>query len=112
MCLISNIEVIRGPSSLLYGNSSGGVININTLSDNSAPYFRTSAIFGAYQYQSLQKTRVFDWNNSSLVVHYDKRRSNGFRDFSDYITPSTAAPSPSAARWTATHGCKAVRMLG
>ena len=82
--LISNIEVIRGPSSLLYGNSSGGVININTLSDNSLPYFRTSAIFGAYQYQSIQRTRVFDWNNSSLVVHYDKRRSNGYRDFSGY----------------------------
>ena len=82
--LISNFEVIRGPSSLLYGNSSGGVININTLSDNSLPYFRTSAIFGAYQYQSIQRTRVFDWNNSSLVVHYDKRRSNGYRDFSGY----------------------------
>jgi len=82
--LISNIEVIRGPSSLLYGNSSGGVININTLSDNLVPYFRTSAIFGAYQYQSIQRTRVFDWNNSSLVIHYDKRRSNGYRDFSGY----------------------------
>ena len=82
--LISNIEIIRGPSSILYGNSSGGVININTLSDSSAPYFRTSTIFGAYQYQSIQKTRVFDWNNSSLVVHYDKRRSNGYRDFSGY----------------------------
>ena len=63
--LISNIEIIRGPSSILYGNSSGGVININTLSDSSLPYFRTSAIFGAYQYQSIQRTRVFDWNNSS-----------------------------------------------
>ena len=82
--LISNIEIIRGPSSILYGNSSGGVININTLSDNSVPYFKTSTIFGAYQYQSIQRTRVFDWNNSSLVVHYDKRRSNGYRDFSGY----------------------------
>jgi len=82
--LISNIEIIRGPSSILYGNSSGGVININTLSDNLVPYFRTSAIFGAYQYQSIQRTRVFDWNNSSLVIHYDKRRSNGYRDFSGY----------------------------
>jgi iron complex outermembrane receptor protein len=82
--LISNIEVIRGPSSILYGNSSGGVININTLSDNSLPYYRTSAVFGAYQYQSIQRTRVFDWNNSSLVIHYDKRRSNGYRDFSGY----------------------------
>ena len=82
--VISDIEVIRGPSSILYGNSSGGVININTISDNSAPYFRTSAVFGAYQYQSIQRTRVFDWSNSSLVVHYDKRRSNGYRDFSGY----------------------------
>ena len=84
LSLISNIEVIRGPSSILYGNSSGGVININTLSDNSLPYYRTSAVFGAYQYQSIQRTRVFDWNNSSLVVHYDKRKSNGYRDFSGY----------------------------
>jgi len=84
LSLISNIEVIRGPSSILYGNSSGGVININTLSNNSLPYFKTSAVFGAYQYQSIQRTRVFDWNNSSLVVHYDKRKSNGYRDFSGY----------------------------
>ena len=84
LSLISNIEVIRGPSSILYGNSSGGVININTLSNNSLPYFKTSAVFGAYQYQSIQRTRVFDWNNSSLVIHYDKRRSNGYRDFSGY----------------------------
>tara|TARA_Y100001935_G_C17310454_1_gene515649 strand:- start:2570 stop:4573 length:2004 start_codon:yes stop_codon:yes gene_type:complete len=84
LSVISNIEVIRGPSSILYGNSSGGVININTISDNSAAYFRTSAVFGAYQYQSIQRTRVFDWSNSSLVIHYDKRRSNGYRDFSGY----------------------------
>ena len=82
--LISNIEVLRGPSSILYGNSSGGVISINTLSNSSEPYFKTSAVFGAYQYQSIQRTRVFDWNNSSLVVHFDKRRSNGYRDFSGY----------------------------
>ena len=57
---------------------------INTLSNNSMPYFRTSAVLGAYQYQSIQRTRVFDWNSSSLVIHYDKRRSNGYRDFSGY----------------------------
>ena len=82
--LISNIEVLRGPSSILYGNSSGGVISINTLSKSSEPYYKYSAIFGAYQYQSIQKTRVFDMKNSSLVVHYDRRKSNGYRDFSGY----------------------------
>jgi iron complex outermembrane receptor protein len=82
--LVSNIEILRGPNANLYGNSSGGVISINTLANSSEKYYRTSGIFGAYQYQSLQKTRILDWNNSSLIIHYDKRRSNGYRDQSGY----------------------------
>jgi iron complex outermembrane receptor protein len=82
--LVSNIEILRGPNANLYGNSSGGVISINTLTDSSEKYYRNSGIFGAYQYQSLQKTRILDWNSSSLIIHYDKRRSNGYRDQSGY----------------------------
>jgi iron complex outermembrane receptor protein len=82
--LVSNIEILRGPNANLYGNSSGGVISINTLTKSSEKYYRYSGIFGAYQYQSLQKTRILDWNNSSLIIHYDKRRSNGYRDQSGY----------------------------
>jgi iron complex outermembrane receptor protein len=82
--LVSNIEILRGPNANLYGNSSGGVISINTLTNSSEKYYRNSGIFGAYQYQSLQKTRILDWNNSSLIIHYDKRRSNGYRDQSGY----------------------------
>jgi iron complex outermembrane receptor protein len=82
--LVSSIEILRGPNANLYGNSSGGVISINTLTDPSEKYYRNSGIFGAYQYQSLQKTRILDWNSSSLIIHYDKRRSNGYRDQSGY----------------------------
>ena len=82
--LVSNVEILRGPNANLYGNSSGGVISINTLSDSSEKYYRYSGIFGAYQYQSLQRTRFIDWNSSSLIIHYDKRRSNGYRDQSGY----------------------------
>jgi iron complex outermembrane receptor protein len=82
--LVSNIEILRGPNANLYGNSSGGVISINTLTKSSEKYYRYSGIFGAYQYQSLQRTRILDWNNSSLIIHYDKRRSNGYRDQSGY----------------------------
>ena len=82
--LVSSVEILRGPNANLYGNSSGGVISINTLTDSSEKYYRNSGIFGAYQYQSLQKTRILDWNNSSLIIHYDKRRSNGYRDQSGY----------------------------
>ncbi|MDA9203535.1 TonB-dependent receptor [Flavobacteriaceae bacterium] len=82
--LVSNIEILRGPNANLYGNSSGGVISINTLTKSSEKHYRYSGIFGAYQYQSIQKTRILDWNNSSLIIHYDKRRSNGYRDQSGY----------------------------
>jgi outer membrane receptor protein involved in Fe transport len=81
---VSNIEILRGPNANLYGNSSGGVISINTLAKSSENYYRASGIFGAYQYQSLQKTRILDWKTSSLIIHYDKRRSNGYRDQSEY----------------------------
>ena len=82
--LVSSIEILRGPNANLYGNSSGGVISINTLTKSSEKYYRNSGIFGAYQYQSLQKTRILDLNSSSLIIHYDKRRSNGYRDQSGY----------------------------
>ena len=82
--LVSNVEILRGPNANLYGNSSGGVISINTLSNPSEDYYRYSGIFGAYQYQSIQKTRIFDWKTSNLIIHYDKRRSNGYRDQSGY----------------------------
>ena len=84
--LISNIEILRGPNANLYGNSSGGVISINTLTNPNDKFYRTSGIFGAYQYQSIQRTRVLDWKNSNLIIHYDKRRSNGYRDQSNYKT--------------------------
>ena len=82
--LVSNVEILRGPNANLYGNSSGGVISINTLSNPSEDYYRYSGVFGAYQYQSIQKTRIFDWKTSNLIIHYDKRRSNGYRDQSGY----------------------------
>jgi iron complex outermembrane receptor protein len=84
--LISNIEILRGPNANLYGNSSGGIISINTFNNPNDKLYRTSGIFGAYQYQSIQRTRVLDWKNSNLIIHYDKRRSNGYRDQSNYKT--------------------------
>ena len=32
----------------------------------------------------FQKTRILDWKTSNLIIHYDKRRSNGYRDQSGY----------------------------
>ena len=43
--LVSNIEILRGPNANLYGNSSGGVISINTLTNSSEKYYRNSRLY-------------------------------------------------------------------
>ena len=51
---IKTIEVIRGPSSVLYGNASGGVISINTLDKVNENYLNfgiTNGNYGMQQYQ-------------------------------------------------------------
>jgi len=82
---ISNIEIIKGPSSVLYGNASGGVISINTLRQfdhqNDLDQFLNSRIsYGSFNYSQAQFTfgkRVGD--NTSFVLLGDHSRSDGFR---------------------------------
>ena len=54
--LVSSVEILRGPNANLYGNSSGGVISINTLTKSSEKHYRYSGIFGAYQYLGLYQS--------------------------------------------------------
>src|SRR5881394_1466897 len=44
----ARIEVLRGPFSVLYGNSSGGVINIETEDGPQMPTLDGSVLFGSY----------------------------------------------------------------
>jgi iron complex outermembrane receptor protein len=43
-----SIEVLRGPSSALYGNQSGGVVSITTESGGPRPAFALSQVLGSY----------------------------------------------------------------
>lgn len=44
---IDSLEVLRGPFSALYGNSSGGVINVNTQTGSQPPTIEASSYYGS-----------------------------------------------------------------
>lgn len=45
---IDSLEVLRGPFSALYGNSSGGVINVNTQTGSQPPTVEASSYYGSF----------------------------------------------------------------
>src|SRR5688572_21856712 len=50
----SQIEVIRGPSSTLYGNASGGVISLTTEPPPETPFAEVRVSGGRYDFQKVQ----------------------------------------------------------
>ena len=82
--IMESLEVIRGPAANLYGNSSGGVITINTISGDGQNKTNYKAIFGAYDYKSVMRLKTYNWDKTDLVVYYDTKESNGYRQFSGF----------------------------
>lgn len=84
--IIDRIEVIKGPSSSLYGNASGGVIDIKTLSfDSDEPQIRSvKASAGAFGFQNYQATATVGDSLASYVFHANYGTSNGYRDQSAF----------------------------
>jgi len=76
------IEVLRGPFSALYGNSSGGVIQTFTETGAGAPTLTLGATAGSY---SLQKPSIkISGGTDSLgyVASYSQFETDGYRDHS------------------------------
>jgi iron complex outermembrane receptor protein len=77
---LERLEVIRGPASGLYGNSSGGVLSFRTEEAPERPFLQISARFGAFGFQQYQvKTggRSKGWQYIANVTHV---RTDGFRE--------------------------------
>jgi len=77
------VEVIRGPSSALYGNAAGGVVDIRTRSGPPEPYIQGRATAGSYgfrRYGVMGGGENGPWNGhvSAWHMNYD-----GYRDQSE-----------------------------
>ncbi len=80
---VGRIDVVRGPSSVLYGNSAGGVINLTTTFDTSRRLTITPDIqFGSHGY-NRQQIRLDGGNAGTQVMASVSRfETDGFRDHS------------------------------
>ena len=80
--MISRIETIRGPSSLFWGNGSGGVIFMSTDVPDNDTFLHLRGLGGSYGHQNLRihaKTRA---GNNPVQFFVSDNQMDGFRDYS------------------------------
>lgn len=77
------IEVIRGPSSSLYGNASGGVISITSEEGPEVPFISTRISSGDYGFQRLQLKAGGQTERVNYLLSYSDLEIEGYRDHSD-----------------------------
>lgn len=82
LAAIKSVEVMRGPFSALYGNSSGGVIQMLTKDAPKTPEIDGTVMFGSYD----TKRQILEAAGTAEQVEYLLNTSNfetdGYRDFS------------------------------
>jgi iron complex outermembrane recepter protein len=84
--IISEMEIVRGPTSALYGNASGGVINITTRSPFEGPWAEFVYTLGSFGFEKREFTwKIFN-QNTGVIVNTSSTSSEGYRDQSAYTT--------------------------
>lgn len=77
----ARIEVVRGPSSVLYGNSAGGVISVETeFPSASALVIEPDVQVGSYGYDRLQMKAGGTSGRFSYLANLSRLDVEGFRD--------------------------------
>ena len=86
--IIDRIEVLNNGSSALYGNASGGVINVSTTNESAfidkSQFLEAGAGFYSFAGQQYQLTAGKQFNNTSVIFHANHNQSDGYRDHSEF----------------------------
>ena len=78
--MAERIEVLRGPFSALYGNHSGGVVQLFTRDPNGPPSIETSFSAGSYGMRKLDVNAQGDSNGIGYLLDASRFDTDGFRD--------------------------------
>ncbi len=81
---ISNVELIRGPSSSFWGNGGGGTILMNTASFRDETYVRTRFTTGSFGYYKIDFETAFNSGSNRFMIYGSNQISDGFRDYSRF----------------------------
>jgi iron complex outermembrane receptor protein len=76
------IEVLRGPFSTMYGNSSGGVINVLTESGPPKPEAWADGYFGSYRTWKVGLKFGGTWGRLNALGGLSRFQTDGYRDHS------------------------------
>jgi iron complex outermembrane receptor protein len=76
------VEFMRGPFSALYGNSSGGVVQLFTRDGSKEPTISGGVTFGSYDTQRASTVFEGQSGNLNYIVSASDLRSDGYRDHS------------------------------
>jgi iron complex outermembrane recepter protein len=80
----SQIEVIRGPSSALYGNASGGVISLTSEGGRDVPYAELRVAAGGYDFAKSQLKFGGEAERLNYLVSVSDQELTGYRAQSTY----------------------------
>ena len=90
---IDRAEVFRGSSSALFGNASGGMINLISEFPTQTSFYEASVTGGQFGYQKIQVKSANSIKNFSYVIHASYNYNRGYRKHStmkNYILNSKA----------------------
>ncbi len=79
---IERVEILRGPFSALYGNSSGGVIQVFTEEGNGAPTVSSSVTLGSNDTRRLGLKASGSSGNLDYLLSASRFTTDGYRDHS------------------------------
>lgn len=80
--MVQGIEVMRGPFSSLYGNSSGGVVQLLTENAPATPEVSAGVMFGSYDTRRENLRAAGNADGLEYIINYSNYSSDGYRQHS------------------------------